>query len=245
MDALRWRALLGCATVVACAGGPVAGGVVTLQVDPVLSRMHLVGGYSTSEGLHVLQETISGSLQTQLGGTLRIEVDTTPIGFRGGEIVAAVSGTYAPGPQPANYGFTSSIAPPVGAVQGLLRDFAFSISGEPTPLFNGFDMMGTDFLATSGVFETDTFDPIAMAGRGGAYISGNGSVFRNVGSIRVQFPFTFSYELPVPDEELTMQVSFVGFLVADGTTPEPASALLLAAGTALACLRRHRPGLWP
>jgi hypothetical protein len=242
MGARNWR-VLSAVTAAVMLGicSRATAGIVAFTVDPLASYLTLTGTYNTDGGLYTLQETVANSLTTKLAGTIFMEVGTTPYGFRGGNVSALNNGTYLPGLLPGNFGFQTSLPPPERIILGCVRDFAFSIEGEPRQLSgNNFDMNTTAIQAMAGQIDADFAPSIFLAGQAATGVSGTGTVGFSGLNRTIQIPFTMTFEVAVPENDLLMNLAFSGLIVSKGTVPEPATAFMVLSGAALMVRRAAR-----
>lgn len=241
----RASCVTGAVLLAACLGSAqvAPAGVVAFNINSATSSLRMTGTYNTNDGLFPLQEIVAGNMLTRVGGTILMEVGTTPFGFRGGDIFATVNPTIPAGFQPANFQFQSSLPPPQGIVNGLVRDFHFKIEGDPIPLANGFEMSSTQIHATDGDIISDFAPTIDLTGQLATGVSGSATVGAPLGEHlpprTLQIPFTMTFEVAVPLGEYIMNLAFSGTVFASGEVPEPASGMVLLAGAVIAVGRRR------
>jgi hypothetical protein len=220
--------LLSCTTALAA----------TAVIDDASSFIEIQGTLSNGQDTLPITPQPNSSSQTQLSGTLQVDITPTSITLLGGGLVLASiqSGSFLPNGGDANFaGQVVDILPGITAVASV-RNFTFEILGGPIPLNpdGTFDTTGLIAVALGGTFD---YEIPGLLGPATLDIYGQESAGSLVGKVellpngkhQVTIPYEVTFGLISSTTSFSLELVNTGQIVA--ITPEPSSYLLAAIGS--------------
>lgn len=249
-----------CAMIAAAlAGSSARAEQFTFVIDPAQSQLTLSGGAFSRPGPALdIEEQSPGSMVTSYVGSIVADITPGTFTFTGGVLDAQPSGNYLPGPLESDYGFQADAGNVlIGSMTGAARDSQFQLTsgGLPTtPAGSGFEFDVATSVATgiAGVVDFGGSPAGSILGALDGYAEpltgvtstsitgagGNLATFATDGFVEtLTLPLAIYYQDFVGTAEFDFTLE--GTIVATRYVPEPATMLLLAAGTAVV-IRRKR-----